>query len=102
VRLWDAATGKPRATLEGHDCPVFAVAFHPDGKVLVSGGGEHGKPGEVKVWAATGGKEKYSLGGHQERVKCVAFSADGRRMATASFDRTVRLWHVEGGEKVER
>ena len=31
ARLWDAATGKPLATLAGHRAPVSAVAFSPDG-----------------------------------------------------------------------
>ena len=41
VRLWDAATGEPRATLKGHEGWVSAVAFSPDGKTLASAGGVH-------------------------------------------------------------
>ena len=41
VRLWDAATGETRATLKGHEGPVYAVAFSPDGKTLASAGGDH-------------------------------------------------------------
>src|SRR5438105_4474763 len=37
IRLWDVATGKEQATLNGHTSLVFSVAFGPDGKTLASG-----------------------------------------------------------------
>jgi WD40 repeat protein len=37
VRLWELATGSPRAVFEGHRGPVFAIAFSADGKRLISG-----------------------------------------------------------------
>ena len=38
------------------------------------------------------------LRGHLGRVTALAFSADGRRLATASQDRTVRVWEPLSGE----
>ena len=35
VRLWDAATGAPLQTLEGHISLVSSVAFSPDGSKLL-------------------------------------------------------------------
>jgi len=37
VRLWEVATGQPRAKLEGHHGQVTALVFHSDGKTLISG-----------------------------------------------------------------
>jgi WD domain, G-beta repeat len=38
------------------------------------------------------------LTGHTGEVFCVTFSRDGRRLASASLDRTVRVWDVEKGD----
>ncbi len=38
VRLWEAATGRPLATLQGHTGAVWGVALSADGRLLASGG----------------------------------------------------------------
>jgi WD40 repeat protein len=37
IRLWDPTTGDQLAVLTGHQNRIDGLAFHPDGKVLVSG-----------------------------------------------------------------
>jgi WD40 repeat protein len=99
VRLWDATTGKWEKTFD-HGAGVLAIAFSPDGKLLatvtmledrVPAEGEFRKP-EVRLWDVETGIEIASLEGHRQHVYGVAFSADGKFLATASFDRTLKLW----------
>jgi WD40 repeat protein/beta-lactamase regulating signal transducer with metallopeptidase domain len=108
IRLWDTATGRLRATLQGHAERVWAVSFSPDGKTLASASGawnQANKPGEVKLWDLAGLRvqpggppdeltPRSTLKGHADLVFCLAFSKDGKTLFTGSRDKTIKLWDV--------
>ena len=80
--------------LTGHTGGVFSVAYSPDGRRIVSGGGE------LKVWDAESGEEMLTLKGHTSIAYSVAFSPDGRRIVSGSGDQTLRVWGAESGEEM--
>lgn len=49
IRLWDVVSGDARATLKGHDSPIYSMAFSRDGKTLASGD----TGGTIRLWRAT-------------------------------------------------
>jgi WD40 repeat protein/DNA-binding SARP family transcriptional activator len=77
-------------TLTGHTDQVLAVAYSPDGTLLVTAGSDT----TTKIWDVATGKELIALRGHSQSVEDVAFSPDGKILATASADQTVKLWEV--------
>ncbi len=50
----------------------------------------------VRLWDAASGLELASLKGHTDRVSGLSFSPDGERLASASWDQTVKIWLGEG------
>jgi len=54
----------------------------------------------VVVLNAATGLVLFTLVGHSADVVGIAFSPDGRRIATASYDRTIKLWDTATGREV--
>ncbi|MCI0457422.1 MAG: WD40 repeat domain-containing protein [Gemmataceae bacterium] len=93
VRVWDISKARPVAVFKGHPGDVWAVAFSPDGKRLVSGSGDWDQPGEVRLWDTTSWKRLATLK-HSGEVLCTAFSPDSQFLAAGSWDRTIKVWDV--------
>src|SRR5688500_18557151 len=77
------------ATLGGHTEMVYAVAYSPDGKYVVTASFDK----TLKLWDAATGKEMKTFSGqagHQNLVLCAAFSPDGQTIASGSSDNTAK------------
>jgi hypothetical protein len=98
VMLWEADTGKPLRQIGTHAAPVHALAFSPEGRLLVTGC----RDGTVKVWDADTGKEQRNLEGLAPGlVRGVAWSPDGRWIAACAVeaDERVLVWEAATGKK---
>ena len=77
IKLWDVATGKEIRTLRDHIDAIYALAFTPDGKRLVTGAADR----SVKVWDVATGTRLYTLSESTDAVNTIAISPDGKRVA---------------------
>jgi RNA polymerase sigma factor (sigma-70 family) len=96
LRSWEVASGKELHAhhFGGHRDEVYQVAFSPDGKRLVSMGGEKA----VRVWDVASGKEL------RRAVRTcwlwsAAIDADGRVLTLESEGGDLRLWDAGKGEE---
>ena len=70
-------------------------------RIQVSGGTSTGEYAIVVLNANDLSQVVQTLEGHTNRVKDVAFSPDGTKLASASYDFTIKLWSVASGTLLE-
>ncbi|HEY0991146.1 MAG TPA: AAA family ATPase [Kofleriaceae bacterium] len=106
VKIWDLRDDRPEPLrVHVHGSPVTGVWFSPDGAHLLSTCAD----GLARLWregcapcarcARTGvdARDRHAACvRHDETVTHAAFDRDGARIATASRDRTARVWALDG------
>ena len=80
----------------GHSSWVLSVAFAPDGKTALTGGGD----ATLRFWDLASGRETGKFQGHSEGVRSVAIAPDGKTALSGSFDNTLRLWDLATGREI--
>lgn len=98
IKTWETETGRHLHTLKGHQREINALAFSPDGQMLLSGSDDR----TVILWDTGDGTIKRRFQGHANEVKAVAFvGPSGRYVMTAGVD-GLRLWDVATGDELTR
>lgn len=97
VFVYDVPTGGLRAQLPGHLDIVQSIAMSPDLQWLASGGYQ-----KVLLWKIPQAVQKADLQGHAEPARATIASHDGKLAASASDDKTVRIWDVAAGKDVRK
>jgi WD40 repeat protein len=105
VLLLDDATGDVVAKLPCQLAKVTAVAFSGKGQWLAVASGTAGTTGEVRLYALPPGglpapQPEHVLPAHADIIYALTFSPDGQVLATAGYDRLIKLWDVAGGKEL--
>lgn len=99
--IWDLASGKALFTLQGFGGAATSVAYSPDGKYLVAGGGTIGSGGSSNgiIWDAATGEKLFTLP-VDTFLTAVAYSPDGKRVGLASFTGIISIWDALTGKQL--
>ncbi|MCG9133118.1 WD40 repeat domain-containing protein [Candidatus Poribacteria bacterium] len=100
IGIWDATTLERLSTVPTERGLLYwPLVFSPDGKLLVSSGGES-RSNKVKFWQTDPGVHLFTLEDHTSPVTKYVFSADSKIFASGSEDATVILWDVKTGNQL--
>ncbi|MFN2578959.1 MAG: caspase family protein [Pyrinomonadaceae bacterium] len=92
VKIWDVNSGRELYSESHAGDRLHAVAFSTDGQMVAAGGTSQ----TVYVLEVASRKTR-NLTGHTGEVTSVAFIPQSKLIASASTDRTIRLWDAHAG-----
>lgn len=97
IRIFNLSTGDRIASFEGHSDYIRSLAVHPNLPLVLSCSDDT----TIKVWDwEKDWKCSTVFEGHIHYVMAVAFNPrDSNTFASASLDRTVKVWSLNGGGK---
>jgi WD40 repeat protein len=114
ITVWDLAQAKLEKRIATRAERAYAMAWLPDGKLVVAGG-RPGQEGDVRVYNVNAGTPRMVNGvalldgvrdpavmvkqllEADDSVLCLAVSKDGKKLASGVCDRLVHVWDVSGG-----
>lgn len=103
VLLLDAASGAVRHRLSAGRDRIAALAYSPRGDRLAAAASTAGEGHELRLWTIednTPASEGRLLTRHDDVIQAVAFSPDAKIVATAGYDRLIRLTEVGSGKEL--
>ncbi|OAI50325.1 hypothetical protein AYO44_17845 [Planctomycetaceae bacterium SCGC AG-212-F19] len=81
-----------RATLTGHEGPVWTAAFAPDGGTVATGSDD----GTIRWWDPTDGRQRAVRQAHRGAVYSIQFAHNDKFLASGGGDGILKLWSPAG------
>jgi mono/diheme cytochrome c family protein len=97
VLLYDTGALRLAGVLPFPDGDPAALAFTPDGRYLLAGGGTGGKSGTTIAWEITTGRELLRAGREFDTVLAADLRPDFATVATGGPSRLLKLWDTATG-----
>ncbi|MCH2367343.1 MAG: hypothetical protein MK554_09035, partial [Planctomycetes bacterium] len=97
ARFTSVKVGKQ--ALAGHPGKINSISFSKDGKRVVTATGVTGLSGEAFLWDVETGKNiRRFTGEHRDILFDAELSPDGAILATAGYDRSIKIWETANGK----
>ncbi|KIM27745.1 hypothetical protein M408DRAFT_164003 [Serendipita vermifera MAFF 305830] len=96
--LRDGRTGVDVAQMKGSESTAIHALFSLNGKILASTCEGNS---QVFLWSAVTGDLAMTLIGHTEDIQHISFAQDSDRVATISWDQTIKVWDTTTGDELD-
>ncbi|KAK9456387.1 WD40-repeat-containing domain protein [Dipodascopsis uninucleata] len=94
IRAWDLIRYRNFRTFTAPERLQFSsLAIDPSGEVVCAGSLDNF---DIHLWSVQTGQLLDRLSGHEGPVSCLSFADEGGVLASASWDKTVRIWNIFG------
>ncbi len=90
IRVFDAAFELVESW-QAHQNSVFGVVYREEDQSIYS----VGRDAHIKRYSIGEKQEMHTIPGHIYAINDLVFSPDGRHFATASMDKTIKIWETE-------
>src|ERR1019366_185462 len=94
--LWDIGTGTEVRRIAGHRGGMTAGVFTPDGKQVVTAGGDK----SIRIWDVATAREVKQIPDQAGTVRSIAISGDGTRLISAD-DNSLSVWDLATGTSTQ-
>lgn len=100
ILLWDTKRGDFIREVPANRGGIYTLAFSPDSKRILAGGGE----GTASVWVVATGKEvqQFTVENRNDKVIAASYSSDGKSILLASERGELARGEIENGHITSR
>jgi WD40 repeat protein len=103
IRLWRGGDGKALGVFARADHKIAALAFSPDGRLLLAGNTAPPRPEAITLYTYPQGDVQRVFTEHHNTVVATAFHPNGQWIASGGGDhKEILLWHVRSGDVAAR